>query len=126
MNFVGNLKWTQFTKLFKIFKSSFMQSLNIFGIREGICFVLQNFEEFEIYLEKFKLGRAQSSAPCAFRLCARCRSDRRHHYLLAPTIFPVALIPSRVAGRIRPTPFHTPLTLALPLSLFLLFKYNLM
>jgi hypothetical protein len=35
MNSVENLKSTQLRKLFKIFKSSCMQSLNVFGVYEG-------------------------------------------------------------------------------------------
>jgi hypothetical protein len=35
MNSIENLKSAQFRKLFKIFKSSNMESLNIFGITEG-------------------------------------------------------------------------------------------
>jgi hypothetical protein len=42
MNFVENLKSTQFIKLFKIFKSSSMKSLNIFRVREGFLFEFAN------------------------------------------------------------------------------------
>jgi hypothetical protein len=45
MNPVWNLKSTQYINLLKIFKSSLMQSLNIFGTRESICFKFQTLEE---------------------------------------------------------------------------------
>jgi hypothetical protein len=38
-----------------------MQSLNIFGTQESICFTFQSLEEFEIYLEKIKWPRAHMS-----------------------------------------------------------------
>jgi hypothetical protein len=51
MNSVGNLKSTQLQKLFRIFNSSLMQSLSIFGRREGICFEFQSLERIKIRLE---------------------------------------------------------------------------
>jgi hypothetical protein len=45
-------------KLFIMFKTSLMQSLIIFGIREGFCFEFQSSKEFEIHLEKNKTGQA--------------------------------------------------------------------
>jgi hypothetical protein len=75
------MKLTQLIKLFNMFKESLMQSLNIFRIREGICFTFQFSEEFEIYLEKIKwLGAHMSVAqfclsdhPSASPACA-------HHF----------------------------------------------
>jgi hypothetical protein len=49
---ITKFKLGQWQKLFKIFKSSLMQSLNIFGTWEGIYFAFQCFEEFKIYLGK--------------------------------------------------------------------------
>jgi hypothetical protein len=42
MNYVENLKSTQLRNLFRIFKSSNMQSLNIFGAKEGFLFEFQS------------------------------------------------------------------------------------
>jgi hypothetical protein len=39
-----------------------MQSLSIFGVMEGICFVFQSLEVFEIHLKNFKPTRAHLSA----------------------------------------------------------------
>jgi hypothetical protein len=49
-----NLKLSQWRKLFNMFQYRLMQSLNIFGTREGLCFEFQFLEEFEIYLERLK------------------------------------------------------------------------
>jgi hypothetical protein len=62
MYYVRNWKSSQLRKLFKIYKSSLIQSLSIFGTLEGICFVFQTLEEIEIHLEKFKPTRAHLSA----------------------------------------------------------------
>jgi hypothetical protein len=48
MNSVENLKLIQLRRLLKIFKSSRMQSLNIFRTQEGFLLNLQVGEEFEI------------------------------------------------------------------------------
>jgi hypothetical protein len=53
MHSVGNLKSTQLIKLFKIFKSSAMKSLSIFGHWKGLHFEFQILEGFEFYLRKF-------------------------------------------------------------------------
>jgi hypothetical protein len=44
MNYVGNIKSTQLRKLFKIFISSLMSSLNIFRHEEGLLFEFQTLE----------------------------------------------------------------------------------
>jgi hypothetical protein len=69
MNSVENLKSTQRRKLFKIFKSSRMQSLNIFGAREGFTFEFTSLSgvwKFENHLT----GRARMSV-AHFRLTTR-------------------------------------------------------
>jgi hypothetical protein len=45
MNSVENLKSTQCRKLFKIFKSSYIQSFNIFGAREGFLSEFKSLSE---------------------------------------------------------------------------------
>jgi hypothetical protein len=62
MNSVGNWKPRQLRKLFKILKSSIIQSLIIFQALESICFAFQSSEEIEIHLKKIKLTGAHWSA----------------------------------------------------------------
>jgi hypothetical protein len=45
MNYVENLKSNQWRKLFEIFKSSSMQSLNIFVVGEGFLFEFASLSE---------------------------------------------------------------------------------
>jgi hypothetical protein len=52
MNYSGNFKLTKLRNLFKIFKYSLVQSLSIFGAREGIQFELQNLSSFCIFEKK--------------------------------------------------------------------------
>jgi hypothetical protein len=47
MKFVGNLKSTQFIKLFIMFKSSPMQILHIFGPQQGSVFDFQSLNGFD-------------------------------------------------------------------------------
>jgi hypothetical protein len=44
MNFIENLKLTQLRKLFRIFRSSSMSSLSIFGHQKGLHFEFQRLE----------------------------------------------------------------------------------
>jgi hypothetical protein len=69
-----NLALGRREKLFKIFKFSLMQSLNIFVTREGICLAFQSLQEIEIYLEK-NLNWVGLTHQHPFRPRARHRSD---------------------------------------------------
>jgi hypothetical protein len=62
MNSVKNLKSTQFTKLFKIFKSISNQSLNIFGAIEGFLFEFASLNGVWKFGGILLLGRAHLSA----------------------------------------------------------------
>jgi hypothetical protein len=48
INYVENLKLTQLRKLFRIFQSSPIQSLNIFGVREDQVLYFTNLSKFEL------------------------------------------------------------------------------
>jgi hypothetical protein len=52
MNYSENFKLTKLRNLFKIFKYSLVQSLSIFGARQGIQFELQNLSSFCIFEKK--------------------------------------------------------------------------
>jgi hypothetical protein len=56
MNYVENLMLTQLIKLFKIFKSMTMQSLDIFGFREGFHFEFTSF--YWVWILEENLNRA--------------------------------------------------------------------
>jgi hypothetical protein len=86
MRYTGNLKLGQWKKLFIMFKSSVMQTLNIFGSREGFYFEFQCLEEFEIYLKKVKRGWAHWSVALSLLACT-------HHAIGA-------------RSRPQPPPFH--------------------
>jgi hypothetical protein len=103
---IGKLKLGQKRKLFKIFKSSLMQSLNIYRTREGICFAFHSLKEFEIYLEK-DLNWAGTTHQRPFRPCARRCSDRGRRYLPVPIIFPLPLSLRTCAQWRNPTPFRS-------------------
>jgi hypothetical protein len=52
-NSVGNWKWTQWVKPFRIINSSILPSLNIFGIREGSIFELKKLSKVWIIGKMF-------------------------------------------------------------------------
>jgi hypothetical protein len=91
MYFVENLKSTQLIKLFKIFKSSSTQSLNIFWAREGFFFgftILSGVWKFENCLTE---PGPLVSSPFPFwppRMVARSH---------APPLFPVVVLTTRRA-----------------------------
>jgi hypothetical protein len=87
---ITKFKLGQWQKLFKIFKSSLMQSLNIFGTWEGIYFAFQCFEEFKIYLGK-DLNHAGPTRQSPFRPRARRHSNCCRRYLATPIISPPPL-----------------------------------
>jgi hypothetical protein len=65
-------------------KFSLMQSLTIFGALEGICFVFQSSEEFEIHLEKIKPTGAHLSA--AHLAAAGARTHSRPPFCRSPLV----------------------------------------
>jgi hypothetical protein len=109
MNYVENLKSTQLRKLFKIFKSSSMQSLNIFWSRESFLFEFATLCGVWKIENRFLLGWALLSA-------VRCRFHRaestRHRWppvITAPRGL-APLIPARdvteEAATDTDSPFH--------------------
>jgi hypothetical protein len=85
MNYVENLRSTQLRKLFKIFKSSITQSLNIFKEREGLHFEFICFCWVWILEENLNWAGPTCQRPISFlpprpsnRTCVTCHRASHH------------------------------------------------
>jgi hypothetical protein len=111
LNYIWNLKLIQWRKLCKIFKSSRMQSLNIFGVGERFLFEfssLSGVSKFENYLTRpgphvsglFSFDRLEQSPSPTRRPCSRWpRSPREERS--------VPVVTGRRCPRgLPPPPYH--------------------
>jgi hypothetical protein len=78
MNSVENLKSTQWRKFFKLFKSSSMQCLNIFGAREGFLFEITSLSGVWKFCKSFNGPGPHVSDPFPFDHTGRSPSPARH------------------------------------------------
>jgi hypothetical protein len=78
MNSVENLKSTQWRKFFKLFKSSSMQCLNIFGAREGFLFEITSLSGVWKFCKSFHGLGPHASDPFPFDHTGRSPSPARH------------------------------------------------
>jgi hypothetical protein len=85
MRYNGNLKLGQWINLFTRFKSSLIQSLNIFQTRKGIHFELQSLSYFLLLKkqQQLELGLAHNYSTDPFKPTMPAPSDRDHDRVTA-------------------------------------------
>jgi hypothetical protein len=111
MNSVENLKSTQWRKFFKLFKSSSMQCLNIFGARGGFLFEITSLSGVWKFCKSFNGSGPHVSDPFPFDHTGRSPSPARHPCFQWPRSPHDEHSVSVAAGRRHPRGLPPPLPL---------------